>query len=371
MGVTVTDPFQREHPDPLAGADPPLVVDRQRIVHSSAFRRLQYKTQVFVALDDDHYRTRLTHSLEVAHLARMLAEALRRAGVPADPELAEVVALGHDLGHPPFGHAGERALDECVRLHTDGREGFEHNAHALRTVEHLEHPYPDFRGLNLTRVVRECMAKHSTAFDRPGTHPLQDGRPPPREGLIADLADRLAYTLHDLQDGLYANLIDPAELAELPLWSDATAPRGDSDALDWRSTLRPTVDRIQTRLIADAVAESCRRAQAPPAATPAGAAGAGVALPAATEAQLDQMNDFLLRRLYRNQRLVRMDSKARRIVRDVFTAYVSEPTLMPPRYASRVAEQGAARVAADYIAGMTDRFCLREHARLFDPAMDV
>jgi dGTPase len=177
-----------------------LVVDRQRVVHSAAFRRLQHKTQVFVAPDTDHFRTRLTHTLEVAHLARCMAE---RLGLV--PDLAEVVALAHDLGHPPFGHAGERALRACLRDHG----GFEHNQHTLRIVEELEHPYPEFRGLNLTHAVRECLAKHATPYDQPGEHPLRDGRPPPPEGLVVDLADRLTYALHDLQDGLYAGLVNP------------------------------------------------------------------------------------------------------------------------------------------------------------------
>ncbi len=239
-------PFSREHEDPLAGFLPPLVLDRQRVVHSSAFRRLQYKTQVFLTAED-HFRTRLTHTLEVAHLARILAAALG-----LDAELAEVVALAHDLGHPPFGHAGERALDELLRA----QGGFEHNSHALRVVEYLEHPYPHFRGLNLTLVVRQCLAKHSTRFDRPGAHPLQDGRPPPPEGQVAALADRLAYALHDLQDGLYAGLIEPASLRDLSLWVEAYRGPASPDPHELRRHLRPTIDRMQRLVVADVVAAS-------------------------------------------------------------------------------------------------------------------
>jgi dGTPase len=343
MSVRPPD-LRREHPDPLAEVDAPLLVDRQRIVHSAAFRRLEYKTQVFVALEGDHYRTRMTHTLEVANLARRLARALGH-----DADLAEVVALAHDLGHPPFGHAGERALDECLR----SAGGFEHNLHSLRVVDYLEHPYPLFRGLNLTRAVRECLAKHSTQFDKPGPHPLQDGRPPPPEGHVAALADRLAYGLHDLQDGLYAGLIEPSQLDDVGLWRAAYEGPAAGDGPAWRRHLRPTVERMQHALVTDVLAF----------ARDAGRVG----LSPAVDASMRELEAFLLHHLYRHHRLVRMDTKARRIVSAVFEAYVAEPALLPRRYAERVAEQGAERVAADYVAGMTDRFCADEHARLFDP----
>lgn len=362
-------PFDREHADPLAAGLPPLALDRQRVVHSSAFRRLQYKTQVFVAASEDHYRTRLTHTLEVAQLARVIAAALG-----LDEALAEVVALAHDLGHPPFGHAGERALNECLA----DAGGFEHNSHALRVVEHLEHPYPAFRGLNLTRVVRECMAKHSTRYDRPGAHPLHDGRPPPPEGQAAAIADRLAYALHDVQDGLYAGLIDPAAVGALELWqcaADAATPeprctREEPRTREWRRELRSMVDRIRSILVEDVVRAS-RAVVATAGATSASAVVPLIRLSGEMERRVDALDALLRSSVYRDHRLVRMDAKARRIVLDVFRAYVEEPRLMPPRFARRVGDQPAARVAADYLAGMTDRFCLREHARLFDPRMDV
>ncbi|MBW7906528.1 MAG: dNTP triphosphohydrolase [Phycisphaerae bacterium] len=353
------DRFSREHPEPLAETLSPLELDRHRIVNAAAFRRLQYKTQVFVAPEEDHFRTRMTHTLEVAHLARLLAAALR-----LDFGLAEVVALAHDLGHPPFGHAGERALADCMAAHG----GYEHNRHALRVVEHLEHPYPDFPGLNLTRVVRECLAKHTTRYDLPGPHPLQDGRPPPPEGQVAALADRLAYALHDLQDGVYAGVIEPAALDELAIWrrarQDAGHAAGAADpaperqpdrAVAVRRRLRPIVDRIVLRLVRDA-AESSSPAR--------------VSLSAACEHELAALGEFLQARLYRQERLMRMDSKGRRVLTAVFEAYVREPRLLPTRYYQRVAVQGAQRVACDYVAGMTDRFCQREHARLFDARME-
>lgn len=338
--------FSREHPDPHAGDAPPLEIDRRRIIHSAAFRRLQYKTQVFVVTEGDHFRTRLTHTLEVADLSRTLA---RRLGLDCD--LAEVVALAHDLGHPPFGHAGEKALTACMKDHG----GFEHNRHALRVVERLEHPYPEFRGLNLVHIVRECLAKHSTRYDTPAEHPLRDGAPAPREGQVADLADRLAYCLHDLQDALYASVIEPDDLADVPLWRAHAGP-GFLAANRWRARLRTVIDQLRETLLADAVRES---------------ASGNVRLSAGLEAELKRLEEFLLTRVYRDYRLARMDAKAKRVLTAVFETYASQPALMPWRFAQRVAEQGAARVAADYVAGMTDRFCLAEHARLFDPNAGV
>jgi dGTPase len=341
--------FTREHADPLAERLPPLVADRHRVVHAAAFRRLLQKTQVFVAIEDDHFRTRMTHTLEVAHLARLLAA---RLGLNAD--LAEIVALAHDLGHPPFGHAGEAALSACM----EAVGGFEHNRQTLRIVEELEHPYPAFRGLNLTWAVRECLAKHETRYDQPGAHPLQDGRPPPTEGRVVALADRISYGLHDLQDGLYAGVIDPEAPFGLALWRsgcDALADGWPSAKRQWPSILRPVMDQVVLRLVEDIVAE----ARSAPAAE--------LRLSASAEAQLRELDVFLVEQLYRSQRLVRADTKAKRVVRAVFDAYIAEPRLMPRRYVARVETQGVHRVVGDYLSGMTDRYCLQEHARLFDP----
>lgn len=358
MAASTPIDLAREHADLLAANASPISFDRRRVIHASAFRRLQYKTQVFLSLEGDHFRTRLTHTLEVAEAARTLAAAL---GLNA--ELAETVALAHDLGHPPFGHAGERALAACMSAHG----GFEHNAQSLRVVEYLEHPYPEFRGLNLTRIVRECLAKHSTQYDKPGRHPLQDGRRAPPEGQAADLADRLAYALHDLQDGLYAGLVEPTALAPLELWRRVTD--GAAAQADWRGRLRPAIDRMETLLLQDAERESRRRMS-----EHGGDADAARDAPLALIALSDAMNDalaaletLLTEQVYRHHQLVRMDAKATRIVTEIFDAYAAEPRLMPRRFSARVTEQGVHRVAADYLAGMTDRFCLAEHARLFDP----
>jgi dGTPase len=334
----------REHPDPAARPLPPLLVDRQRVVHAAAFRRLQQKTQVFVAPDSDHFRTRLTHTLEVAHQARLLATLLE-----LNADLAEVTALAHDLGHPPFGHAGERALDACLA----DRGGFEHNRHTLRIVEELEHPYPAFHGLNLTRAVRECLAKHSTQYDRPGSHPLQDGQPPPPECYVVDIADRLTYALHDTLDALHADLVTPAELQRVALWRFAYhgPTTGSPDA--WRGHLRPAADLMQQRVIDDLTGRG-RDIDAPP------------TLSAELDTQLGELDTFLRERVYRSDLLVAADGQAQSILQRVFAAYVANPDALPARFRRRVDEQGLHRVVTDFVAGMTDRYCLHQHAHLAD-----
>lgn len=333
--------WSRVHPDTDADALSPLETDRQRIVRCAAFRRLQYKTQVFVAVEEDHYRTRLTHTLEVAHLARLIAARLRLRA-----DLAEVVALAHDLGHPPFGHAGEQALNHALAAHG----GFEHNVHALRVVDHLEHPYPEFRGLNLTRIVRECLAKHSTRFDTPAMHELQDGRPAPPEGQAAALADRIAYGLHDLADGIHAGLIPSHTLLESSLWRHSYRGPGDVDAAALRRHLRPTLDRVQAALLEGMLL-----------------CGGRLTLDEALDAEFAVIETLLLQNLYRHRRLARIDARAARVISAVLEAFIGNPAQMPPRFASRVEREPAWRVATDYVAGMTDRYCLREHRRLFDP----
>jgi dGTPase len=334
--------LSREHPDPLAEGWPPLVLDRQRVIHCAAFRRLQHKTQVFVAPESDHFRTRLTHTLEVAHQARCLAEL-----VGLDANLAEVVALAHDLGHPPFGHAGERALSERMAEHG----GFEHNRHTLRIVEDLEHPYPEFAGLNLTRAVRQCLAGHSTPYDQPGAHPLHDaGSAPPESGAV-DLADRLTYALHDLLDGLHAGLLEPVQLQDVQLWRWAyRGPHGGS-ADDWRPHLRPAIDRIQKRVLDDLARQ----------ARDAGCATAPLSVQ--IEGQLGELERFLVNHLYRSELLVRADEQAACMLTAVFDAYIEDADRLPPRFRKRIADRGLYRVVADYVAGMTDRFCMQEHAR--------
>ena len=340
-------PLSREHHDPYAGGQPALAVDRRRIIHSSAFRRLQYKTQVFVSRTGDHFRSRMTHTLEVASLARRIADEL---GLSAD--LAEVVALAHDLGHPPFGHAGERALHACMEALG---ERFEHNEQTLRVVTYLEHPYPEFRGLNLTAAVRACLRTHSTRYDRPET---ADHEPAPLEGQVVAQADQLAYALHDLQDGLYAGLIEPEMLAAAELWGEAYRGPATPIRAECLRYLRPTVERIQAMVISD-LRESFKQID-----SGSETDGAGVVLSEQIQARLDALVDLLAKRVYKHADVSRMDDQAAGIVSNVFNALIENPRLMPERYSRRVSEDGAARVVADYVAGMTDRFCTDEHARI-------
>ena len=333
--------------------------DRDRIVHCSAFRRLDYKTQVFVPHEQDHYRTRLTHTLEVAQVARTLARALR-----ANEDAAEAVALAHDLGHAPFGHAGEAALNELMADH--GR--FEHNRQSLRVVDYLEHPYPDFRGLNLTRAVRLCLAKHSTRYDHPVCEEFEAALSGPLEGQLVDLADEIAFTVADTADALAAEWICPEQLEPLELWRRALAA-----ARAVMPQARPIHQRLQAGrnlmalLIDDAIAETSRRLEelAPTSALDVQQARDRYAgFNPAMAGAVRQLQDFLLETVYRHEQALARQQEARAIVAELFAAYLADPSLMPPRYQERIAREGPHRVACDYIAGMTDRFCRQEHARV-------
>ncbi len=355
-----------EPPDPIRDA---YGLDRHRVLCSAAFRRLEYKTQVFVTFEDDHFRTRLTHTLEVAEIARRLAIAL-----DVNPTLAEVICLAHDLGHPPFGHAGEMALRDLMRDHG----GFEHNRQSLRIVDYLEHPYPAFRGLNLTFEVREGIARHETAYDRPnetaspGDSEFRTTDPwLTVEGQIACLADQLAYDGHDLEDAIGAGLIDEADIRAVSLWRTAAEPvRTAHPDLPLPAIRRPILDALLNALLADVIAESQRRIAIACPESPQAVRQAANPLVACSDAMhsaLRELETFLLERVYRHTRLVRMDAKARRFVERLFGAYAADPRMLPERYFRRVDEQGVHRVVCDYIAGMTDRYCQDDYKRLFEP----
>jgi dGTPase len=358
-----------EPPDPVRDA---YGLDRHRVLSSPAFRRLEYKTQVFVTFEDDHFRTRLTHTLEVAEIARRLAIALR-----VNPTLAEVIALAHDLGHPPFGHAGEVALHHLMREHG----GFDHNRQSLRIVDYLEHPYPPFRGLNLTFEVREGLAKHETVYDKPlaaapsptgaPAESLSTGRWPTVEGQIASIADRLAYDSHDLEDAIAAGLVQESDLLAVDLWAEAAGPvRGAFPDATLPAVRRPILDAMLNLLLRDVIEESQRRiADCNPSTVDDVRQGPKplVAISGAFRSRLEPLESFLFERVYRHPRLVRMDVKARRFIGRLFQAYVDDPQMLPPRFARRLDEQGPHRVVCDYVAGMTDRFCQDDYKRLFEP----
>lgn len=352
----------REHPETFAKNVDPFAIDRQRLLHATAFRRLEYKTQVFVVGEHDHFRTRLTHTLEVASIARRLCVAMQ-----VNVSVGELIALTHDIGHPPFGHAGEMALAELMQDHG----GFEHNAQSLRIIEYLEHPYPPFRGLNATYEVRESLAKHCTLYDKPGRHTLADGTCAPIEGQIANLADRIAYDCHDLEDGIGAGLIEEHDLAGMNLWDNAVAePRRQYPKLPLAAIRRPILDRLEAAMLDDIVAESRSRIRKNPIKTIDDVRQCRrplVDFSTPMTSRLAEFEAFLKDRLYRHPRLIRMDDKAKRIVTRLFEAYLAEPRLLPPRFADRTTNQGVHRVICDYIAGMTDSFAQAEYKKLFEP----
>jgi len=362
--------------------------DCDRIIHATAFRRLKHKTQVFVYHEGDHYRTRLTHSLEVAQIARSLARAL---GV--DEDLAECLALAHDLGHPPFGHAGERALDHC--LAESG--GFDHNAQTLRIVTALERRYPDFDGLNLTWETLEGLVKHNGPLtDRAGTpvgryaargvpvairdyNAIQDlalWSFPSLEAQIAAIADDIAYDAHDIDDGLRAGLFAPQDVAEVPLIADILAGIDQRHpGLDPSRRVHELVRLLITRMIEDVIAETDRRVAAlrPASADDIRAAGAAcVAFSPALAAADAGIKGFLYPQMYRHPRVMRIMDDAEAVVRDLFAHYSKYPATLPEEWAALPREDAArARHIVNFIAGMTDRFALIEHARYFDSTPDL
>ena len=377
--VSAANSRGRVYPESFPRNADPFAVDRQRVLHSAAFRRLEFKTQVFVVGEHDHFRTRLTHTLEVASIARRLC-----TGLQVNVPVGELIALTHDLGHPPFGHAGEMALRELMKDHGS----FEHNAQSLRVIEYLEHPYPPYRGLNMTYEVRESLAKHCTIFDTPGCHPLADGTHAPIEGQIANLADRLAYDCHDLEDAIGAGLIGESDLASVNLWASAIAgPRRQYPDLPLAAIRRPVLDALEAAMLADVAKTSRRRIAAAKVKTLDDVRQYGQARPAdriseprapasgqdlvgfseRMASRVAELEAFLLEKVYHHPHLIRMDNKAGRFVTRLFEAYLAEPKLLPPRFADRIAEQGAHRVICDYIAGMTDSFAQAEYRRLFEP----
>ena len=370
----------RLHPEAESATRTPFQRDRDRVIHSTAFRRLKHKTQVFVYHEGDHYRTRLTHSLEVAQVARSLARALA-----LDEDLAEALALAHDLGHPPFGHAGEEALARAMSPHG----GFDHNGQTLRVLTRLEARYAAFDGLNPTWETLEGVAKHNGPLITPDRDEsalpwavaevaaaqdldLHTWAGP--EAQAAALADDIAYHAHDLDDGLRAGLFDAADVADVPLAGPAIREVDETYPELERSRLaHETVRRMIDAMIADALAETrLRLGEAAP-----GSAdevrllpGPIVAFSTAMERDSRALKSFLFERMYRHFKVNRMTSKARRVVGDLFTLLLAEPECLPQEWRERAeAAKGTterARSVCDYVAGMTDRYALDEHRRLFD-----
>jgi dGTPase len=336
--------------------------DRDRIIHSTAFRRLEYKTQVFVNHEGDLFRTRLTHSLEVAQIARSVARSLR-----LDEDLTEAVALAHDLGHTPFGHTGQDSLNACMRPYG----GFEHNLQSLRVVDVLEQRYAAFDGLNLTFETREGILKHCSLRNARTLGDVGERfvkrRRPSLEAQVANLADEIAYNNHDVDDGVRSGLLDMAQLAEVTIFARHMRtvlrqyPRLSPPRLR-HETVRRMIDTLVTDLIGTS-AENIRK-HAPASIEDARLAPALIAFSPAIRRENDELKRFLRDNLYRHYRVVRMSAKASRIVADLFAALLADNRLLPPEFQVR-ARTGAPRAIADYIAGMTDRYAILEHRRLF------
>ncbi len=353
----------RAHPEAEHAHRGPYQRDRDRVVHCTAFRRMAYKTQVFVNHEGDHYRSRLTHTIEVSQIARSLARALRLS-----EDLAEVLALVHDIGHPPFGHSGEEALDE--EMHASG--GFNHNRHALRVVERLENRYPAFPGLNLSYEVREGIAKHSAKGGAPHVAPFHPEEAPLLEAQAADLADSIAYDSHDVEDALNAGLLEEQDLAGVGIFAEARARIGS----EW-ADLEPGVRRYQLKrtvidlLVTDAIEETGRRIARAGVASLADVRSAAreplVGLTPAVAEGKRTAERFLHERVYRHHRVARMAKKAKRFVTELFRALAADPAQLPPKYRKRAESEGTEQAVCDYIAGMTDRFAQDEWLRLFQP----
>jgi len=363
----------RRHAESAASYRSEYQRDRDRIVHSTAFRRLVYKTQVFVNHEGDLYRTRLTHSLEVAQIARTIARALGLNEV-----LSEAICLAHDLGHTPFGHAGQDALNECMREFG----GFEHNLQSLRVVDELEEHYAEFNGLNLTFECREGILKHCSYNNAVKLGELGERfinrQQPSLEAQLANFADEIAYNNHDVDDSIRAGLVGIDELTQMPLFSEYHAEvRERYPKLAGRRLVYEILRRMINRLVTDLVdtsAAQVRSSGVQSAAEVRARAAPLIGFSDSTGAANHALKSFLRERVYKHYKVQRMTSKARRLMTQMFEAFVGDPGLMPEEHSATAARleadlgpAGRARAVADYIAGMTDRYAILEHRRLFDP----
>ena len=364
--VSSTNTRGRLHPEKSPEGRTEFERDRDRIIHSAAFRRLEYKTQVFVNTEGDLYRTRLTHSLEVAQIARSIS---RNLGL--NEELTEAVALAHDLGHTPFGHAGQDALNECMAPHG----GFEHNLQSLRVVDELEEKYASFNGLNLCFETRESILKHCS---KPNAEKLGDvadrflsNRRPVLEAQVTNLADEIAYNNHDIDDGLRSGLITLEQAAEVPLFKlhlDRVKARHPN--LDGRRLIHEVVRGIINALVQDLLHESERRIALFKPTSVADVQLADKLIGFSSEmAELNHaLKVFLRKDLYQHYQVLRATLKARRVVQELFQIFMEDPRLLPPQFFRR-SELDVPRAIADYIAGMTDRYAMKEHQRLTVPGL--
>jgi dGTPase len=337
--------------------------DRDRILHTSAFRRLEYKTQVFINYEGDYFRTRLTHTLEVAQIGRTLARALG-----ANEDLVEAICLAHDLGHSPFGHSGETILQRLMKDHG----GFDHNRQSFRIVTELEQRYPAFPGLNLSWEVREGIVKHESEYDVSDASGLDPHLRGNLETQIANVADELAYTTHDLDDGLRSGMITPQMLSCIALWEILV------ETFKWSG---PELDEMQRHqmirqlvglLISDMIESTDGRLRQSNVKSVLDIQKLNYNVIGFSDEMIRrnrEMKDFLFQNLYRHYRVIRMQVKAENIIKNLFEAYVAEPAMLPTQFQKLIPAKGLQRTVCDYIAGMTDRFAIDEHQRLFDPIL--
>ena len=362
-GCRSRDSHGRTHPEDEPEYRTRFQRDRDRILHTTAFRRLEYKTQVFINYEGDYYRTRLTHTLEVTQIGRTIARALG-----ANEDLVEVICMAHDLGHPAFGHSGETTL---ARLMKDSG-GFDHNKQSFRIVTELERRYPDFPGLNLTWEVLEGIVKHETEYDRSDASNFNPELRGHLEAQITNVADELAYTAHDLDDGLRSGMITPAMLSGMPIWEilvESVGWRGD--VLDdlWRHRIirrligLDVTDQIQAtdQRLRESGVRSVDELQRLPYNV--------VGFSEEMHRRNRQLKDFLYANLYRHYRVMRMAVKAEHIITDLFEAYHAEPSILPRHVQDTISERGLERTICDYIAGMTDRYAIEEYRKLFEPSV--
>ncbi|MGH8726819.1 MAG: deoxyguanosinetriphosphate triphosphohydrolase [Burkholderiales bacterium] len=352
----------RRYQEKLAVARSEFQRDRDRIIHSSAFRRLEYKTQVFVNHEGDLFRTRLTHSLEVAQIGRSIA---RSIGLNED--LTEAISLAHDLGHTPFGHSGQEALHACSKEHG----GFEHNMQSLRVVDVLEERYAEFDGLNLCFETREGILKHCSKKNAQSLGDVAvrflNGEQPPLEAQIANLADEIAYNNHDVDDGLRSGLIELEQLESVAIFArHAESVKQQYPKISTRRLIHETVRRMINTLVLDLISQSSEnlRSASPASLDDVRKSPPLIAFSPAIVAEQHELKGFLRRHLYQHFRVARMSGKAKRIVSELYVAFHEEPRLLPEKYQQR-AKDDLVRAICDYIAGMTDRYAIREHRRLF------
>ena len=348
---------EKEHPYRTA-----FQRDRDRIIHCSAFRRLEYKTQVFVYHEGDYYRTRLTHTIEVSQISRSIAKALS-----LNEDVAEAVALAHDLGHPPFGHSGEHILNDLM----NDNGGFEHNLQSLRIVKKLEKRYPDYPGLNLTQEVLEGMSKHSTEYDKPQVTDDNKKIFALLESQIVDFADGIAYNSHDLDDGITSDLINGDMLNDVRLWRDNFEEIGKSNpAADFTVKKYQVIRTIINQLVTDLVLQILENIKKHNICEPEDVRNCSVAIvsfsPEIEEKNLE-LKKFLYKNLYKHHRVVRMELKAEKIIKELFETYLNRHVVLPPKVQQEMKQETKERVICDYIAGMTDRYAMNEYKKLFDP----